>query len=144
MVCPFKVISLVSNARFHPPLPRFYSPLAGFFFDAPQLRRYDLQEGRNDGTQPQGSLSSRLPKLKGSLQNGFPWAWGKEKSHTEQDHVNREVVPVRRCSSQPGTAGCSGCCEPVHCRGETATTLSCHNFLLFLRTEPSKHHRISL
>ena len=59
------------------------------------------------------------------IQNGSlwwsPWAWGKEKSHTEQDQVNREVVPVRRCSSRPGTAGCSGRCEQVHCRGEAAT-----------------------
>ena len=45
---------------------------------------------------------------------------GKRKSHTEQDHVNREVVPVRRGSSRPGTAGCSGRCEQVHCRGEAA------------------------
>ena len=35
--------------------------------------------------------------------------------------MNREVVPVRRCSSRPGTAGCSGRCEQVHCRGEAAT-----------------------
>ena len=35
--------------------------------------------------------------------------------------MNREVVPVRRCSSPPGTAGCSGHCELVHCRGEAAT-----------------------
>ena len=59
------------------------------------------------------------------LQNGSPWwshrAWGKEQSCTEQDQVNREVVPVRQCSSQPGTAGCSGQCEQVHCRGEAAT-----------------------
>ena len=35
--------------------------------------------------------------------------------------MNREVVPVRRCSSWPGTAGCSGHCEQVHCHGEAAT-----------------------
>ena len=55
----------------------------------------------------------------GSLDD--PLEFGKEKSHTEQDQVNREVVPVRPCSSQPGTAECSGHCEQVHCRGEAAT-----------------------
>ena len=90
---PFKVISLESNALFHPSLPRFYSLLEGFFWDAPQLRRY----GRFDG----------LHAFKtGPLM--IPLSLGKEKSHTEQDQVNREVVPVRRCSSRPGTAGCSG------------------------------------
>ena len=32
----------------------------------------------------------------------------------EQDQVNRQVVPVWRCSAWPGTAGCSGHCEQVH------------------------------
>ena len=58
------------------------------------------------------------------LQNGSlwwsPWVCGKEKGHTEQDQVNREVVPARWCSSQPGTAGCSERCEQVHCHGEAA------------------------
>ena len=35
--------------------------------------------------------------------------------------MNREVVPVRRCSSWPGTARCSGRCEQVHCHAEAAT-----------------------
>ena len=59
------------------------------------------------------------------IQNGSPWwspwAWGKEKKSPEQDQVNREVVPVRWCSSRPGTAGCWGRCEQVHCGGEAAT-----------------------
>ena len=61
------------------------------------------------------------PRLQNRSPWWSPWAKGKEKSHTEQDQVNREVVPVRRCSSWPGTAGCSGRCEQVHCRGEAAT-----------------------
>lgn len=35
--------------------------------------------------------------------------------------MNREVIPVRRCSSRSGTAGCSGRYELVHCVGEVAT-----------------------
>lgn len=41
----------------------------------------------------------------------------RKKSH----QVNREVAPVRRCSSQPKTAGFSGHCELVHCCSEAAT-----------------------
>lgn len=39
----------------------------------------------------------------------------KRKSHTEQDQANREIVPVRRRSSWPGTDGCSGRCQQLHC-----------------------------
>ena len=42
---PFKVIPLESNALFHPSLPRFYALLEGFFWDAPQLRRYGPLDG---------------------------------------------------------------------------------------------------
>ena len=63
----------------------------------------------------------RLP----CLQNGSPWwpswAWGKKESHTEQGQANREVVPARQFSFRPRTAGGSGHCEQVHCRGEAAT-----------------------
>ena len=38
---------------------------------------------------------------------------GVKKSHTEQDHINREFVPVRRCSSQPETVGYSSRYEQV-------------------------------
>ena len=59
------------------------------------------------------------------LQNGSPWwppwALGKEKSHTEQGQVNRDIIPARQCTSRPRTAGCSGHCKQVHWRGETAT-----------------------
>lgn len=48
--------------------------------------------------------------------------------HTEQDQVNRGVVPVRRCSSRQRTAGCSGRCEHVHCRGEKPKI--CHAAIL--------------
>lgn len=34
--------------------------------------------------------------------------------------VTREVIPARPCSSRPGTAGCSGCCEQVHGHGQPA------------------------
>ena len=40
------------------------------------------------------------------LRNRSPWVWRKEKWHTEQDMMNKEVVLVGRCSSQPGTARC--------------------------------------
>ena len=32
---------------------------------------------------------------------------GKRKYYMEQDQVNSKVVPVQRCSSRPGNAGCS-------------------------------------
>lgn len=35
----------------------------------------------------------------------------RKKNHTEQDQVNRQVLPVRRCSSRLGTVGYSGRCE---------------------------------
>lgn len=35
--------------------------------------------------------------------------------------MNKDVVPVRRCSSRPGTARFSGRCEQVHCPGEAVT-----------------------
>ena len=60
------------------------------------------------------------PCLQNRSPGWSPCAKEKEKSHTEQDQVNREVVPVRRFSSQPGTAGCSERCEQVHCHGEAA------------------------
>ena len=58
--------------------------------------------------------SKRVPLM-------IPLSLGKRKSHTEQDQVNRKIVPVRRCSSQPGTAGCAGRFEQGHCCGEAAT-----------------------
>ena len=51
----------------------------------------------------------------------YPWAWRKEKSHTEQGQVNAEVVPAWRCCSWLRTAECSGHCEHVHCHVEAAT-----------------------
>ena len=63
----------------------------------------------------------------------IPLSLGKRKSHMEQagdwgkkkvtwnKQVNREVVPVWQCSSQPGTAGGSGRCAQVCCHGEAAT-----------------------
>ena len=45
-----------------------------------------------------------------------PWSWRKEKSHNEQDRVNRGVVPAWQ-----GAAGCSGRCELVQCLSETVT-----------------------
>ena len=44
---------------------------------------------------------------------------GNEKSHTKQDQVNLEVIPVR-WYSWLGNITCSGCCEQVHCHGEAA------------------------
>ena len=45
------------------------------------------------------------------FQNKSPWGflcvWRKDKSPTEQDHLKREVVWVRWCSSLPWSAGCS-------------------------------------
>lgn len=38
-----------------------------------------------------------------------------------QDQVNKEVVSLQWCSSRPGTNGCTGCCDQVHCHGEAAT-----------------------
>lgn len=46
---------------------------------------------------------------------------GEKKSHREQDQVNREVVPVRRCS-WPGTAG-RRCIVVVICRANAAESL---------------------
>ena len=99
------VIPLKSDALFHPSLPHFSALLEGFFWDATQLHHYS----------PLGGLHAFKT---GPLM--IHWAWGKEKSNTEQDQVNREVVPVRLCSSPPGTAGCAGRCEQGHCRGEAA------------------------
>ena len=49
------------------------------------------------------SASSLRPSWNGSFWRS-PWAWRKEKSHTERDQVNREGVPIKQCSSRPGTA----------------------------------------
>ena len=37
----------------------------------------------------------------------IPWSLVKRKNHLKQDQVNMEIVPIRRCSSHLGTAGCS-------------------------------------
>ena len=50
-------------------------------------------------------------------------------SHTEQDQINSEVFLLWQCSSQPETAGCSGCCEQVSWWSNH--NLFCHNFCLF-------------
>lgn len=45
----------------------------------------------------------------------------RKKSYTAQDQVNREPVPVRRCSIRSSTCWCTGCCELVHCYCKAAT-----------------------
>ena len=67
---PFKVTPLESNALFHHSLPRFYALLEGFFWDAPQLRRY-------------GPLDGLHAFKTGPLDD--PLELGENKSHTEQD-----------------------------------------------------------
>ena len=53
--------------------------------------------------------------------------WKRKRSHRarsgEQGGCSSTVMffPARWCSSRPGTAGCSGHWEQVHCRGEAAT-----------------------
>ena len=43
-----------------------------------------------------------------------------KKKIMKQYQVNREAVPVQWCSSCPGHARYSWCCEPIHCHGEAA------------------------
>ena len=87
--------------------------------------------------------SWRPPHLQNRSPWWSPWVWGGKESHTEQDQVNREVVAVQRCSSQPGTAGCSGCCQQGHCCGEAATICPATTLVLS-HTERSKSRRISV
>ena len=48
----------------------------------------------------------------------IPLSLEKRKSHLKQYQMNKEVVPVRWCSSQLGIAERSERCEQEHCRGE--------------------------
>ena len=104
---PFKVILLECNAVSHPSFTCLYALLEGFFWDASQLCCYS-------------SLDSLHAFKMGLLENHFELG-EKKKSHIEQNQVNRKVVQVEESSSQPGTAGYSGCCEQVHCHGKVAT-----------------------
>ena len=100
---PSKVIPLESNALFHPFLSLFSALLEGFFQDT--------------------TLSSVVIT---SLMASTPSKWvllglEKEKSHMEQDQVNREIVSVVWWwFSQSQTTGCSGHCEQVHYHGKAA------------------------
>lgn len=84
-------------------LSHFCTLPEGFFLGVPQLCRYSALDGLH------------------AFKWWSTWAWGKERSHTKQDQVNREVVAVWQGSSLSETAGYSGCYEPVHCCGEAVT-----------------------
>ena len=44
-----------------------------------------------------------------------------ELSHTQQYQLNKDVNPIKRCSSRPGTVRRSGRFEHGNCSGESAT-----------------------
>ena len=85
---PFEVILLESNVHLHPSLPCRYPLLKEFFWDASQLHRFNLL----------GAFKTVLPV--------DPQSWEERKGYGEQDQVNREMVPVQRCSTQSRTAEC--------------------------------------
>lgn len=97
----FKVMPspLKSNARFHPSLSCFYALMEGFFLRV--------------------SSSVVTPSWwSPSFQNGSS-SFGKRRK-SDENLVNRELVPIQRGSSRPLTAACSGRCEQKHFCGEAA------------------------
>ena len=70
----------------------FYALTEGFFWNASQFHRYGHLDGLHVFTT-------------GPLANSFEV--GEKKSHAVQDQVNRKVIPIQQCPSQPGTDGCS-------------------------------------
>ena len=110
MFFPFKVIPLESHALFHPSL-QCWKDSSGMSLSS--IITALLMASMH---------SKRVPLI-------IPMSLRKiKKSHAEQDQVNREFFPIWQCSSRPGTAGCSGHCQQVLCRGEAvgicpATTL---------------------
>lgn len=51
--------------------------------------------------------SLNVPSKTGTLDDSL--SLEKRKSHTKEDQVNRERVPVQRCCYRPETIGSSGC-----------------------------------
>lgn len=89
--------------------PRFYVLLHEFFLDDPIS---SVITSHLTATTP----SKRTP-LMIALCLGKCFKKLEKKVH---DQLNREVVPIRRCSPWSGTAGCSGRCVQSHCRVEAA------------------------
>lgn len=58
----------------------------------------------------------------------------KKKSHAE--HINRYVLPVRRCPFRPRTAGYSGLCEQVHCCGDAAANFPAATLVHWAKQTP--------
>lgn len=86
-----------------------------------------VRSGEEGGCNQHGDILLRSPsapllrstRCHTRLQNRSPWwstwAWGKEKNHTEEHLVKREVAPIRQYSSRRGNAGYSWRFEQVHC-----------------------------
>ena len=94
MSFPLRSNPLESNALSQPFLPRLRALLEGFFRDPLQLR-------------PHGHLDV-VHVFKTSSVDEPPELGEEEKITWRQVRVSREIAPARRCSSQPGTVGCSG------------------------------------